>query len=83
MKKNVKEELAYWQDKTASLEKDIFRLDAEIKDWTKRIVNDEGISSDEDLEIALLEVNSRLRELQWMGETRRAWIEIQIMLLKG
>lgn len=83
MNEDIKEELACYEGKAARLEKDILRLNAEVKDWTKRIVNEEGISSDEDLDEALFQVRKCLCALEGMENDLKATIEMQIKLLKG
>ena len=83
MDEAIKEELGYQKAKAASLEKDIAKVEAELNVWKNRIITGEGISSDEDLDLALYEVRKCLNALKGMEEELRASIGMQIKLLKG
>jgi hypothetical protein len=82
MNEDIKEELEYQEEKVASLEKDIAKVEAELNLWKNRIITGEGISSDEDLDLAMYEVRKCLYAIKGMEELR-ASIEMQIKLLKG
>ena len=82
MNEAIKEELEYQKEKVASLEKDIAKVEAELNLWKNRIITGEGISSDEDLDLAMYEVRKCLYAIKGMEELR-ASIEMQIKLLKG
>lgn len=82
MNEAIKEELEYQKEKAASLEKDIAKVEAELNLWKNRIITGEGISSDEDLDLAMYEVRKCLYAIKGMEELRAA-VETQIKLLKG
>ena len=82
MNEAIKEELEYQKAKVASLEKDIAKVEAELNMWKNRIITGEGISSDEDLDLAMYEVRKCLYAIKGVEELQ-ASIEMQIKLLKG
>ena len=83
MNEAIKEELAQYEAKSRSLGKDIKKVEAELNVWKNRIITGEGISSDEDLDLAMYEVRKCLYALKGMEEELRASIGMQIKLLKG
>ena len=83
MNEAIKEELAQYEAKSRSLGKDIKKVEAELNVWKNRIITGEGISSDEDLDLAMYEVRKCLYAIEGMESDLRVSIDMQIRLLKG
>ena len=81
--KNVKEELAGYRGKAACLEKDIAKVEADLKVLLKQYITGEGINSEEDAELVEFQMSKCAYAIQGMSAELLALSKKQLELLKG